>query len=65
MVVLLMVDVRTIAKAIRATSHWCLRSGGGWSSLNGPLEVVEQAREHTSLAEVWSNGADIIVFHNS
>lgn len=54
-----------MAKAIRTASHGCLRLGGGLKSLNGPLAVVDQTGQYTSLAEVGGDGADIILLHNS
>lgn len=66
-VLMLMVvrDVRAMAKAIRAGSHGCLRLGGGWWSLNWPLEVLDQTRQHTSLAKVGGDCAHVVLLHDS
>lgn len=64
-VLLLVVDVRAMAEAIRPASHRCLRLGRRWQSLNWPLAVVDQARQYTSLAKVWSYRANIILLHDS
>lgn len=65
MVVLWLVDVRAMAKAIRATSHGRLRLGGGRRSFYWALAIVDQARQHTSLTEVWGDCPDIILLHDS
>lgn len=65
MVVVWLIDVCTMAKAIRATSHGRLRLGGGWCSFYWALVMVDQARQHTSLTKVWGNCADIVLLHDS
>lgn len=54
-----------MAKAVRATSHRRLRLGGGRRSVNRALAVLDQAREHTSLAKVGCDCADVVLLHDS